>query len=75
MQRLEPRSIKFDRLTITDEEKCQERKLAGQNTGINSLAVTCIACFWDQTTSCLILLRPGILCLLGPGMPDPVSLP
>ena len=42
IQRLEPRSIKFDRLTITNEEKCQERKIAGENTGIKGFAATCV---------------------------------
>lgn len=47
MQRLEPRSIKFDRLTITDEKKCQERKRKSQDTGINSL----IAAFFGYVTA------------------------
>ena len=37
VQQLEPRSIEFDRLTITDEKTCRERKRLGQDTGINSL--------------------------------------
>ena len=34
VQTLEPRSIKFDRHTITDSEKCKERKQKGENPGI-----------------------------------------